>query len=65
MFIVDFTVGFCVNLLTSILTTVLIWPFISLVAIFMLVVSITLSSSLILTSKSSPSISDLLLIIFY
>lgn len=65
MFIVDFTVGFCVNLLTSILTTVLTWPFISLVAIFMLVVSINLSSSLILTSKSSPSISDLLLIIFY
>lgn len=64
MFIVDFTVGFCVNLLTSILTTVLTWPFISRVAIFMLVVSINLSS-LILTSKSSPSIFDLLLIIFH
>ena len=53
------TVGFWLSWLTIIFATLPIWPFISLSAISMLVVSITLAPSLMWISKSSPPVSDL------
>lgn len=52
------TSGFYVTLSRWILATVSIWPLMSLSAVSVFVVSITLAPSLILTSKSSPPVTN-------